>query len=112
MKRKNYDDGLEYFQIMTTDGFVNIVYTPKEETEFKDTERVFEQKKDKRKLYTFKGKILRYDQCLSDNFKRSTLAVSEQQAINNIMFAAKKLCNLKPSVGGFKLVGDLTSEDR
>ena len=94
-KKKNYDN-YDYYQVIGMNGLEDVVEENKE--------------KDKRSLYTFTGSIMYFDKCLVSNWTKSTMAVSEKQALNNITFAAKLKCNLEPSAK-LKLVGQLVRKE-
>lgn len=108
MKKKN-NDTFEYYQEITLQGLVNaqpLKPEPKNRENKKEVNKVTPNSI--KYYYTFTGSVYRYDKCIIPNFQKSTLAISEKQAKNNLLYQAKVLCNVLPSTGGFKLVGTLT----
>ncbi len=47
--------------------------------------------------YLYKGPVMEFDRCISDNWEASTYAVSRAQAINNLKFRFKKETNRTPN---------------
>ena len=82
MKRDNFD----YYQEMTPDGF-------------KDAEKPASRSQ----VYSYKGYIMRYNNLLASNWSAETTAVSQAQAVNNILSQAKKAIGLDYSAGGVKI---------
>ena len=106
-KKKNDNDGFEYFQEMHFGGLVDKV---PEEKQFKEKNIKYVDVPDiypidSRNFYKFKGSIKRFNDIVISNFETTTKAKSEAEAINNIKFQAKKKLGLEASAGGFALVG-------
>lgn len=47
-------------------------------------------------VYEFKGSVLRYGREVLHNWKAQTMAKSEKQAINNLLFQARMFLKLEP----------------
>ena len=81
-KKKRIDDGLQYYQIITMNGLED-VKPPKPEKE--------------RHIYQYSGSVKYFDKIVIERFEATTTAVSTKQAMNNIMFRAKRKLGLAPS---------------
>jgi hypothetical protein len=81
-KKKNIDDGLQYYQIITMNGLED-VKPPKPEKE--------------RYIYQYSGSVKQFDRIVIEHFEATTTAVSAKQALNNIAFRAKRKLGLAPN---------------
>ena len=61
-------------------------------------------------MYKYIGPVYRFDKLVSEKIVLSTRAVSEGQALNNILFNVKKIFGYPAHAGGFKLTGNLKIE--
>ena len=101
-KKKSSDDD-QYYQRMTLTGFEDI-----EPEKVNKPSSVITTKKDS---YTYIGPVYRYNICVIDKFEVKTQAVSEAQAINNVLYRAKKKLGLSAGAGGIKLKGTIYKDE-
>lgn len=90
----------EYFQKMTLTGLVDIKTVSEPEKK---------PQKSKSK-YVYIGPVYRYNYLIFDNIEITTLAVSEAQALNNVLFQIKKKAGYTAGASGFKLKGSIWKE--
>lgn len=46
--------------------------------------------------YAYEGPIMVFEKCITSNWKSETAAPSERKAKSNLVYQAKKACNLSP----------------
>lgn len=113
---KNKKDDYKYYQEMTLTGLVDIQEEKKFEYYNPDKEgfEVLEEMIKKspyntskvKEPYTYIGSVYRYDKEVFDNtFECHTKAVSEEQALNNVLYQVKMKLHYTPGAPGFKLKG-------
>ena len=102
-KKNSKNDGYDYFQLMSKEGLIDIPH-------HKKVEKDYEPKKPdapKKLRYRYVGAVYRFDKLVIENADLVTYAVSEEQAINNVLFRVKAQMGYPPYTGGFKLPGKL-----
>ena len=97
------EDGYQYYQYMTIDALQD--YIP--------FESIFKEQplKAHKKLYTYNGPVMYFDNCISDSFTATTYAVSIKKAKSNILYQVKKKFGLQINTGGLKLVNSIREVD-
>ena len=101
--KKKISDNDQYYQRMTLTGFEDI-----EPVKVNKPSSVVTTKKDS---YTYIGPVYRYNVRVIDKFEVKTQAVSEAQAINNVLYRAKKKLGLSAGAGGIKLKGTIYKDE-
>lgn len=94
--KKNYDDGLDYYQQITPEGLVDNVKDPEPEIA-----------ENRYKRFRFEGRVLQFRRCVIPSFNEETEAVSERKAIANLKYRAKQRLGLAPHAGGIELRGSI-----
>ena len=82
----------EYYQKITENGLVN------------------EANLESEKLYYFDGHILKFGKDIG-LFRAQTRAKSKKKAWSNLLFQAKKKCNVNPNNSSITITGKLTEVD-
>lgn len=105
-KKNSKSDGYDYFQIMDKEGLVDIPHNPKVDLQYKPNEV-----DNKKKKYRYLGPVYRYDKLIIEKYNVTTLAVSEAQAVNNILYRVKHYLGYPANCGGIKLKGPIFIEE-
>ena len=100
--KNSKSDSYDYFQFMDQQGLVDIPHHTHVDEQYKP-----KPKDNKKRKYRYLGPVYRYDKLVIEKYSISTMAVSEAQAINNIIYRVKHHLGYPANCGGIKLPGEV-----